>query len=264
MIVSLNKKKYSKNIDWDKFFIDHTLQQTVRYDLSWTELFVILTTRKEFQILNDKLKKLVNQKKIIYPKPEYVFSAFMITPLTQLNVVILGQDPYFNCEYYKDKHVPQAMGLSFSVPHEMKIPSSLDYIYENLLKFHHLDKKPKSGNLWLWASQGCLMLNTALTVIDKEKMSNFMEWKWFTDYVIKYISENCENIIFVLWGRHAYQKINLINIAKHETIISSHPSGLSANKPMGSHPSFMEVDHFGKINELLVKYNKKKIIWVPN
>ena len=105
------------------------------------------------------------------------------------------------------------------------------------------------------------MLNTALTVEDGSKKSHTNLWLWFTDYIIEYISTYMNDVIFVLWGGDAYKKISLIDLDKHHTIISSHPSGLSANRPFRTYPSFMDEDHFGKINEILVSTNRTKILW---
>jgi len=130
-----------------------------------------------------------------------------------------------------------------------------------MVKFGVIKKKPKSGNLWLWAVQGCLMLNTILTVEDGKKEAHAKLWEWFTDYVIQYISMYMKNIVFLLWGSYAYKKINLIDQDKHHVIISSHPSGLSANKPFQQYPAFMHQDHFGKTNEFLKNIGKEPIVW---
>ena len=143
----------------------------------------------------------------------------------------------------------------------MKIPPSLDNIFNNLIKYGHMTEKPENGNLSLWAAQGCLMLNTALTVVDGEKKSHSHLWSWFTDEVISYISKNCDEIIFVIWGADAAKKLELINQDRHHTIISSHPSGLSAHKKMGNYPAFMDHDHFGIINDYLFERNKRTISW---
>lgn len=261
-ISTLTKKQYSKEEKWYDFFKNNSLHD-IPYDPSWTILFAQLKSNPLFAKLNDSLKNAVmrDSKIKIYPHPSYTFKAFSITSAHDINVVFVGQDPYFNHELYKDTYVPQAMGLSFSVPHNMKIPSSLSNIYANLLKFGHIKQIPSSGNLWFWAAQGCLMLNTALTVEDNSKKSHSNIWQWFTDYVIEYISTYMTDIIFVLWGGDAYKKISLIDLDRHHTIISSHPSGLSANKPFREYPSFMEEDHFGKINNILSSTGRRKILW---
>lgn len=252
-IVSLSKDNYDK-LKWKEFYDNKMTIEKLPYNLTWIIMFSNIFAKHDFVKINDKLKK---TRKNIFPHPRYLFSAFMITPADRVKVVFIGQDPYFNSE----NNIPQAMGLSFSVPHGIKIPSSLDNIYSNLIKYGHITKKPKSGNLWYWASQGCLMLNTSLTVEEGDKESHTKIWEGVTDYIIKYISDHMNNIVFVLWGGHAYKKINLIDLDKHHTIISSHPSGLSANKPFREYPAFMNEDHFGKINKYLEKVGKSSIMW---
>ena len=259
---TLTKRQYAKLDRWNNFF-DNSDLYDIPYDPSWIILFAQLKSNPSFTKLNNKLKRLVklNNKIKIYPHPSYVFKAFSITSLNDVKVVFIGQDPYFNHEVHKNRYVPQAMGLSFSVPHDIKIPSSLSNIYANLLKFGHIKKKPNTGNLWFWAYQGCLMLNTALTVEDGTQNSHSNLWQWFSDFIIKYISTHMKNIIFVIWGSKAYAKISLIDLDIHHTIISSHPSGLSANKPFKHYPPFMDVDHFGKINNILKELGCRKILW---
>jgi uracil-DNA glycosylase len=231
-------------------------------------MFSQLKDNPKYKGIEDELKKLLKENKglKIYPLPKYLFASFLITPAYELKVVIIGQDPYFNNEEFFTKNghsklVPQGMGLSFSVPHDFTIPSSLCYIYDNLVKFKHLKKRPTTGNLSFWGAQGCLMLNTSLTVEHGKKESHMKMWKWFTDYIIKYISDNFNDIIFLIWGGHAYKKLELIDIDKHHISVSSHPSGLSANKPFGNYPSFMNKDHFGEVNKFLREKGKLEIIW---
>ena len=262
-VITLTKKQYSKLDRWYDFFEKNNTLHNILYDPSWIIMFAQLKANPKFNKLNDKLKQETkrNNRIKIYPLPSHIFKAFSVTPANNVKVVIIGQDPYFNHEVYKNRYVPQAMGLSFSVPRGITIPSSLSNIFANLLKFGHIKQKPTSGNLWFWAVQGCLMLNTALTVEDGSKKSHTNLWLWFTDYIIEYISTYMNDVIFVLWGGDAYKKISLIDLDKHHTIISSHPSGLSANRPFRTYPSFMDEDHFGKINEILVSTNRTKILW---
>lgn len=262
-VCTLTKEKYASVERWYDFFDSGKELQDISYDTTWYVMFQLLQSDARFNKLNDKLKEVVMKDKHIkiFPHPSYLFSAFTITPASDLKVVIIGQDPYFNHDSYDGKWVPQAMGLSFSVPHDFPIPSSLDGIYNNMIKYGHLKEKPKTGNLWFWATQGCLMLNAALSVENGIKKSHAKIWKWFTDGVIKYISTYMNDIIFVIWGGDAYEKIEFIDEKKHHTIISSHPSGLSAHKPFQKYPAFMNQDHFGKINEILQKSGKTCIIW---
>lgn len=241
----LSKEEYAKSKDWKEKFSNKVMLSKLPYNSSWKELFNELFEDVRIHKIEDELTKEIDKQ--IYPKPRVLFNAFRITTFEKFN----------------DQSVSQAMGLSFSVPYGMKIPSSLCNIYKNLLNYHHIDKMPKHGNLENWGNQGCLMLNTSLSVIGGAENKNCHQniWKWFTDKIIKYISDRKEHVIFVLWGSYAYEKIKLIDLDKHEVVISSHPSGLSSNKPMKSYPAFNNYDHFGEINKILKKWYMDEINW---
>jgi len=200
---------------------------------------------------------------VMFPYPTLVFNAFTLSSLDDLRVVILGQDPYFGYETHQGKIIPQAMGLSFSVPVGIEIPSSLRNVYSNLLKYKHISKMPTHGNLEAWTQQGCLLLNTSLTVLCGSAYKNCHQYVWsdFTDGVIEYISTKCKHIVFILWGLNAYEKIQLIDRTNHVAIISSHPSGLSANRPLRQYPPFVECDCFGETNKMLKKWDYDAINW---
>ena len=262
LVSELDKSSYVNIKDWssNKFKLKQLL-----YHYTWSEMFKKIFENKDLIKLIEKqikedLENLTN-KTLLYPKKDFIFRAFMLTPKRRVKVVILGQDPYFNSEYYNSKRICQATGLSFSVPKNFSIPSSLHNIYNNLIKFNHMNKKPTHGSLDYWAYQGCLMLNTSLTVIDNNRNCHSDIWVNFTDNIIKYINDNINFVIFVLWGREAFKKVNLINLDKHNIIVSSHPSGLSCDKKMGNHPSFNEVDHFGLINKYLIEKHITPIDW---
>jgi uracil-DNA glycosylase len=260
--MNISKESYSKYDTWNSFYEKHNSIKNSLTNVSWNKLFKeFIFEDARFSDIENALKELVNKQLQIYPLPSHVFNAFNITSLDDLKVVIIGQDPYFNCEYYNKKVIPQATGLSFSVPSGFNIPSSLRNIFMNQLKFNQMYSAPKSGDLTFWACQGCLMLNTALTVVDNQKNCHSKMWRWVTDMIIKYISDQCEYVVFVVWGSPAYSKINLIDLDKHDAIISSHPSGLSANKGMKNYSSFNGQDHFGLINTCLEKHGKSKILW---
>ena len=254
----LTKKQFNKIPTWKKTFPDNNVDISIlNYHSSWSEMFEVLFNDDRMKLikntLSNELKK--NSDAKIYPSPDLLFNTFCLTPFKKTKVVFIGQDPYFNAG--------EAMGLSFSVPHGTKIPSSLRNILENGKKNGHIDINPQHGNLEFWAMQGCLMLNTALTVMDGNKFCHAQTWKWFTDKIIRYISNKKEKVVFVLWGGPAYDKINLIDLDKHEVIISSHPSGLSADKPLRGYPPFNKFDHFGEINKILKNWNMDEIIWQP-
>lgn len=252
-MLSIENYKY---LSWQKKFPNGKVILEPDVNTTWLPLFSQLISSAKYTKLENQLSRLVRDVDI-YPYPDLVYLAFKLTRFDNLNVVIIGQDPYFNSE----KGIPQAMGLSYSVPLGINIPSSLDNIYKNMMKFGHISTYPKHGNLEFLAYQGCLFLNTALTVTNGEKNSHSSWWVWFTDDIIKNISSTKKDIIFVLWGSFALEKLQLIDTNKHQVIISSHPSGLSFNKPLKNYPAFKDNDHFGQINSFLKNIGKHEIIY---
>lgn len=244
--------------DWYKHSDKVNLNKDVKLKRSWYKLIKKEMDEPYFKNINKILDEKRKQKINVYPYPKLVFAPFNTTPLYKVKVIILGQDPYHNI---RKNSIPEAMGLSFSVPVGINIPSSLRNIYKNQIKFNHISTMPKHGNLTKWAKQGCLMLNTSLTVEHNNPKSHVKYWKPFTDNIIKYLSDNKKNLVFVLWGRPALEKIRLIDTTNHYTVISSHPSGLSCNKRLGDHPSFNEQDHFKLINKYLKRHRKRTIDW---
>ena len=183
-----------------------------------------------------------------FPPGKLIFNAFDLCPPEKTKVVILGQDPY---------HGPgQAHGLCFSVPKGVPHPPSLINIFKELEK----DVKtpyPKSGNLSPWAKQGVLLLNTTLTVQANRAGSHQGKgWEKFTDQVIHILSNNYKNIVFLLWGSYAKQKIKIIDREKHFVLTSGHPSPLSANRGY-----WFGNSHFSKTNDYLTSKGKKPINW---
>ncbi|HRE30732.1 MAG TPA: uracil-DNA glycosylase [Candidatus Berkiella sp.] len=199
------------------------------------------------QSLKQFLRKEKDARKTIFPNSKEVFSAFNYTPLSQVKVVIIGQDPYHG--------LGQAHGLCFSVKPEIAIPPSLVNIYQEL----HADLGvaiPKHGCLIPWAKQGILLLNAVLTVEQGKAASHQGKgWETFTDRVITILNEQPRPIVFVLWGSYAQRKGNVIDENKHLVIRSVHPSPLSAYRGFfGSRP-------FSKINEFLIKTGQMPIDW---
>ncbi|MFM7022477.1 MAG: uracil-DNA glycosylase [Flavobacteriales bacterium] len=186
-------------------------------------------------------------KHVIFPPGDKIFEAFNRVPFDEVKVVILGQDPYHN--------VGQAHGLCFSVQNGVALPPSLKNIYKELLS--DLNIAPvASGNLEKWTDQGVFLLNATLTVRAHEAGSHQKKgWETFTDKVIHIISENKENVVFILWGSYAQQKSKLIDEKKHLIIKSAHPSPLSA------HNGFWGSKPFSKTNEYLISKGKKPIDW---
>lgn len=187
------------------------------------------------------------QKKIIYPKNADIFNAFKYTPLDDVRVVILGQDPY---------HGPnQAHGLCFSVLPGIKPPPSLKNIYKEL--FNDLGiSAVNHGCLIPWAQQGVLLLNAVLTVEQGQPNSHQGKgWEHFTDQVISTLNASDKPIIFVLWGSYAQRKGENINTDKHIVLSAAHPSPFSAYRGfLGSKP-------FSTINSILKKRCEPQINW---
>lgn len=241
-------------MNWLEKFQDKNVVLDTNVKSSWKSMFKKLKKDKRYDNIIKSLSDEVKNGNNMFPYPDLVFHAFNLTSFRKLKVVILGQDPYFNIH----NNIPEATGLAFSVPKEIKIPSSLINIYKNLIKFKHIEEFPEHGNLDEWAKQGILLLNTSLTVKEGSQNKNCHQniWSWFSDEIIKYISDNKEGIVFVLWGSNALNKSSLIDTKKHHITASSHPSGLSVNSTLRQYDAFCNTDHFGFINE---KMKKQKI-----
>ena len=198
-----------------------------------------------------ELYKFVKQEystHVIYPPSDEIFTAFHLTPLKDVKVLILGQDPYHE--------INQAHGLSFSVPVDQeKIPPSLQNIYKEL----HDDLGcfiPNNGNLVKWASQGVLMLNTVLTVRAHEANSHKGHgWEQFTDAIIQAVNAKDEPVVYMLWGSPAQSKIPMLTNPKHLILKTVHPSPLSAYR------GFFGCKHFSKCNEFLRSNGLAPIDW---
>ena len=182
----------------------------------------------------------------VFPPGSQIFRAFELTPVQQVKVVILGQDPY---------HGPgQAHGLSFSVPEGVPAPPSLKNIFKEIETDMGVQM---SGypNLENWARQGVLLLNAVLTVRCAEAASHSkIGWQEFTDAVIRYISDNCEGVVFMLWGNFARTKSELIDHSRHCVLEAAHPSPLARG-------AFFGCRHFSKANEYLTSIGRTPIDW---
>lgn len=219
----------------------------VKIDSSWKEVLQPAFGRPGFHNLVLHLKMERAGGKVIYPPGSLLFNAFNNTPFEKVKVVILGQDPY---------HGPgQAMGLSFSVPRGITIPPSLVNIFKELRNDIGM-QIPGHGDLTQWAKQGVLLLNAALTVRANEPNSHAkIGWHDFTDEVIQVLSDKKEDLVFLLWGRFALDKIPLIDEMKHLVLRAAHPSPFSADK------GFFGCRHFSKTNEWLMKKGMQPIDW---
>ncbi len=214
--------------------------------MNWTSFFEQEQQKSYFKKLQEDVTKEYLEQ-TVFPERENIYKAFELTPLENIKVVIIGQDPYHG--------KGQAEGLSFSVQKGVKHPPSLKNIFKEL-KADTGNEIPENGSLQKWAEQGVFLLNTTLTVREKSPASHSkIGWQTFTDHVIQYINEQTEHVVFILWGAHAQKKEIFINEQKHCVIKSPHPS------PFSAHKGFFGSKPFSNANHYLVKHHKKPITW---
>lgn len=219
---------------------------TVKIENSWKQALQSEFDEPYFGELAAFLHREKQNGEVIYPPGDRIFRAFDLCPLQDVKVVILGQDPY---------HGPgQAMGLSFSVPEGIAAPPSLKNIFKEIESDLGI-KMSGRPDLEPWARQGVLMLNAVLTVRAGSPASHSgIGWQRFTDAVIRTISDNCEGVVFLLWGNYARAKRELIDSSRHYVLEAAHPSPLARG-------AFFGCRHFSKTNEILTNNNKTPINW---
>ncbi|MBK7007902.1 MAG: uracil-DNA glycosylase [Saprospiraceae bacterium] len=218
----------------------------VQIEESWKALLQEEFDKPYFEGIRQFLHNEKKAGKVIFPPGQQIFQAFSLTPVDQLKVVILGQDPYHN--------PGEAMGLCFSVPEGVKVPPSLNNIYKELRNDLNCEI-PNHGNLTAWARQGVLLLNAFLTVEQNKPLSHSkIGWQLFTDAVISHISEKLEGKVFLLWGNFAKAKAALINPERHLVLTSPHPSPLAGNGFYNNH-------QFSKANDYLKQQGSSGIDW---
>ncbi|ENV02930.1 MULTISPECIES: uracil-DNA glycosylase [Acinetobacter] len=220
----------------------------VQLEESWKISLAPFLLSPQMDNLRDFLFQEKQAQKIIYPPSKQIFSALNTTPLADVKVVILGQDPY---------HGPnQANGLSFSVQKGIALPPSLRNIFHEL----HTDlgiPAPRHGDLTKWATQGVLLLNSVLTVEAGQPTSHQKQgWEAFTDEVIDVLNEQREHVVFILWGAYAQRKGQRINRDKHLVLTAAHPSPLAANRG-----GFFGCKVFSKTNQYLKQHGIEPIDW---
>jgi len=218
----------------------------VKIEKSWKEVLQPEFDKPYFSEIVNHIKTEKEQGKIIYPKGSQIFQAFNSTPFDKVKIVILGQDPYHGAG--------QAHGLCFSVQHGIKPPPSLVNIFKELNTDLGVPVQT-SGNLEAWAEQGVLLLNAILTVRANEPASHEkIGWMKFTDEVIRILSRNKKDLVFILWGNFARNKKTLIDESKHLVLESAHPSPFSVLK-------FSGCRHFSKANEWLTAHHIDPVNW---
>ncbi|XP_052682512.1 uracil-DNA glycosylase-like isoform X2 [Crassostrea angulata] len=215
----------------------------------WREVLSEELEKDYVKELEKKLTQHYQGGDSVYPPMDLIFNALNMTPLDKIKVVILGQDPYHDDG--------QAMGLSFSVPRDMKVPPSLKNIYKELNADPDIDGfiTPDHGCLEKWAKNGVLLLNATLTVTAHQPNSHSKYgWQSLTDAIIRLVSETQQGVVFILWGGFAHKKEKLIDQKKHAAIKTAHPSSLSFGK-------FINCRCFSNANGELKKFKKSPVDW---
>ena len=231
------------------------LQQTtshpvdIKMEPSWKEKLEPEFSKDYFLKLKQFLKEERQAGNRIYPDGNRIFAAFVFTPFNNVKAVILGQDPY---------HGPgQANGLCFSVNDGIRVPPSLVNIYKELQNDLSIPIA-KTGNLEAWAKQGVLLLNATLTVRENTAGSHQQKgWEQFTDTIIRKISDEAEHVVFLLWGRYAQAKEEMIDANKHLILKAAHPSPLARG-------AFFGCRHFSMTNNYLVSKGIEPVDWNVN
>lgn len=218
----------------------------------WAPLVKDFLASAAGQVLSGRLVDALEAGKTVYPAAP--FKALALTPLTQVRVVILGQDPYHG--------TGQAEGLAFSVAPGLRLPPSLRNIFKELQQSLGIPS-PTQGSLAHWAQQGVLLLNTCLTV-ESGQAASHAGWGWevLTDALVMAVAQRSQPVVFMLWGGHAQSKKKVINAAngtqRHLILEANHPSPLSALRPP---VPFLGCDHFRLANVFLAENGQKTIEW---
>jgi uracil-DNA glycosylase len=222
-------------------------QVKIQLPKNWMNALADELRKDYWNDLNHFLSEQSHHSKVIYPPVEEVFSAFSLTDLGKIRVVILGQDPYHGQD--------QAHGLCFSIKLGNKVPPSLRNIFAEIQRDLNVPP-PDNGFLKEWAKQGVFLLNSVLTV-EKSKPNAHSKkgWEKFTDAAISAVNKHCEHIVFMLWGSAAEKKLHLIDDSRHLVLRSTHPSPLSVYR------GFNGCGHFSKANKYLSNHGKTPIDW---
>lgn len=217
----------------------------VRINTEWKNELTDTFDQEYWKTLSSQIRELY-LKTTVYPQPKDIFRAFDLCPFEKVKVVILGQDPYHG--------KGQANGLCFSVNEGIALPPSLKNIYKEI--HSDLGIKPNaSGDLSRWAKQGVLLLNSVLTVLANTPASHAgMGWEKFTDEAIQKLSQNKKHVVYMLWGKYAQKKGEIIDRKNNLVLMSGHPSPFSEKLFFGNH-------HFSKCNKYLEENGLKPVDW---
>ena len=227
-------------------------EQTIALEDSWKAALASEFSSPYMQQLKAFLQAQKQAGKHIFPKGSEYFRALDLTPLADVKVVILGQDPYHG--------LGQAHGLCFSVRPGVRIPPSLVNIFKEMESDLGIERA-RHGFLEHWARQGVLLLNSVLTVEESQAASHQGKgWEQFTDAVIRRVNEECQNVVFILWGSYAQRKAAFVDTSRNLVLKAPHPSPLSA------HNGFFGSKPFSKTNAYLQSHGRTPIDWTlpPN
>lgn len=225
----------------------------IKISQEWKEALKEEFSKPYFEKIRTRYIAAKKRGDIIFPQGKLTFEALNRVRPQDLKVVILGQDPYHGEIWVDGRWIPQAMGLSFSVPRPLPPPPSLKNIYKELQKSLGITP-PKHGDLSRWCDQGVMLLNTILSVKKGEAGSHVgFGWENFTDAIISYISSHLSGVVFMLWGKYAQKKVSLIDCERHCVVIAPHPSPLARG--------FVGSGVFIDANEALEKFGKSPIDW---
>jgi uracil-DNA glycosylase len=216
-------------------------------NMTWQDFFEEEKSKEYYKSLIKSIDNAYITTRVFPPK-EKIFNAFNLTPLSNLKVVLLGQDPYHG--------EGQAQGLAFSTPPNVKNPPSMKNILKEIESDLQRESVCEDGDLNSWAKDGVLLINAILTVEEaKAKSHHKIGWEQFTDNLIKFISTNCKDIVFILWGASAIKKEKIIDLNKHHILKGVHPS------PLSSYRGFFGCKHFSRTNNILKQCGKSGIKW---
>jgi len=223
------------------------IQATSQIKTDWRHVIEAFDDWETIESFLKREKEVYGKDLAIFPEKNDIFRCFNYFNIKETRVVIIGQDPYHGRD--------QAIGLSFAVKDTVKTPPSLVNIKKELKT--DVNRELASSTLEQWARQGVLLLNTALTVREHCASSHMKVWRDFTDYIINYINEETEGVVFLAWGAFAHNRLEQVNTEKHHLLVSSHPSPLSATRSYKQFPKFIGSKPFSRINSLL----KREIHW---
>jgi uracil-DNA glycosylase len=276
---------YTRHIEWKKYYKNTPIKLIkLLKDVSWLPFFDSLN-KNTIKYIENELKNEMKKGEIV-PYPSLLFNSFNIVPAYKVKVVIIGQDPYPSITSIRGVNVPNATGLCFSAPRNITKPKSLINVYSNLHKYGHIKNIPNTGNLYMWALQGCLMINAALTTQCGKPGEHKVLWEIFTRELIAYLNNNFKNLVFLVWGSDAHNLTINVNPKRHKIIVSSHPSPLACNitlngnkysgeccngkeeiqkdkkkKSFVVYPPYSKCDHFGDANNYLIDNGIIPILW---